>query len=77
MLLDKLKPCTFKYNGTDKISHGFIAQDLLEIFPDNIYSMVSKDNKGYYMVDYSQLIPLLCLELQKLNKRVEELEKDK
>lgn len=65
-IINELKPCEFKYNWDEKKTLGFIAQDLLKVFPDSEYTLVKQDENGYYHIDQIQLISLLCLCLQKL-----------
>jgi hypothetical protein len=84
-LFDNLKPAIFKYNDKlditkdNKYQIGVMAQDIREGLeksgknPDD-FSIVKKEDNGYYSVDYIQLIPILISEIQKLEKRVKELE---
>lgn len=65
-IVNRLKPCEFKYKWDDKKTLGFIAQDLLEVFPDDEYTIVKKDENGYYYIDQVQLMSVMCLCLQKL-----------
>ena len=59
---DKIRPVSFdwKYNG--KPSHGVIAQEIQELYPE----MVSQDDYGNYSVEYLQIIAVLIAEVQKL-----------
>ena len=76
-LLQYLKPCTFNYKNEDpnKRRFGFIAQDLLKLFPEEEFTIVQKQPNGYYAVDYIQLIPLLVNHLKKQDERIAKLEK--
>lgn len=72
----KMKPCMFKYEGEmdDGKNHfGFIAQDLLEIFNEEEYGIVSM-HQGFHTVHYHELIPFLVMVIKNLILRVEELE---
>ena len=62
--ISKLRPATFKYklHDNDKINHGFIAQDVEEIYPNLIND--TENGKG---LDY---IGLSSLTLGKLNKHI-------
>ncbi len=86
-IIDKLKPVSYKWKSNDeteslkntnitpgKKSFGFIAQDLLEIFPKEEYDIVKEDESGNLTVQYYQLIPLLVKEVKDLRSRVQELE---
>lgn len=55
-------------HGDNRINFGFIAEDLLELFPEDKYTIVSKDDDGDYIIDSEQLIAILCLCIQKLLK---------
>lgn len=72
-IIQNLKPCSFKYNGDDKTTFGFIAQDLLNIFPTEQFTIV-KDNNGLFSVEYYQLIPFLLLKIKELDAKIKILE---
>ena len=78
-VLEKLKPAVYNWKNDDsgKKSIGFIAQDLLEIFPEDEYDVVVKQPNGFYAVNYHEIIPILTKEIQKLKKEVEELKNKK
>ena len=72
-----LRPCSFSYNDltgqkTGKISFGLIAQDVLQLFPDDKYTIVSSQEKGY-AINYWEFIPFLILQVQKQNKEIQAL----
>lgn len=77
---DKLKPCNYKMvNGTSGRTHtGFIAQDVEEALFDCAIS--TQDFAGFakdgdvYALRYDEFIALCVDQIQKLKKRVEELE---
>lgn len=74
-LFDSLKPCSFKFvEGSgclpDKTHLGFIAQDIER---DDL-AIVDKHNSERYSLDKTELIALCVSEIQKLKKRVAELE---
>ena len=73
-ILNELKPCSWKWNDTGKTSFGFIAQDLLEIFPEDEYDIVEKEPDGYYAVKYHQLIPFLVQKIKNQEERIQKLE---
>lgn len=87
-LFENLKPCTYQYNDkvqgleTEKITIGVIAQDIRKGIeesgenPDD-YSIVQKQDTGYFAVDYIQLIPVLIKEINTLKDRLEILENKK
>lgn len=82
---DKLKPSSFKFNKNirpddyDKVHFGFIAQDILKNQEEenkNDLAMVSQsETSGRYKLDKEEIIALNTWQIQKLKKRVEELEK--
>jgi len=80
----KLKPCEFKFKGSDDRKHlGFIAQDVEVGFQDagmvsEEHAMVKHEqtpNGEFYGLAYSELHALAIAQIQKLNEAVSELEK--
>lgn len=76
-IINQLRPCSFSYNDltgqkTGKISFGLIAQDVLQLFPNDKYTIVSNQEKGY-AINYWELIPFLILQVQKQNKEIQAL----
>ncbi len=71
----KLRPTIFNYKADAKkhTHYGLIAEEVLEVMPD----LVVHDQMGPFTVKYNDLIPMLLNEIQKLNKRIEKLEKKK
>lgn len=85
---DQLNPVRFKYKeGTSSRYHtGFIAQEVIEAIQESglseselaaICTMQNKDNTTELGIRYEELIALCVKEIQRLNKRVEELEDKK
>ncbi len=68
-----LRPVSFNYkDNKDKKYYGFIAEEVEQIFP----YLVAYDQEGKpESVKYHELPVLLLKEIQKLSKRVEELER--
>ncbi len=48
---DNVPMYTFKYIGKEKCYIGVMAQDIIAIHPEAVYT----DDRGYYLVDYSSL----------------------
>jgi hypothetical protein len=70
----KLRPVTFtlkEYSDKSK-QFGLIAEEVYEIFPEIV--VLDKEGKPQ-SVQYHNLPALLLNEIQKLNKRIEQLEK--
>lgn len=71
--IDLLKPVSFRYKegigNDDNIHYGFIAQDVLEIYPD----LVNQWCEDRYNLDYNGIIPLLVDKCQKLQKQIDDL----
>ena len=59
-----------EYNLPMGKSMGFIAQELNEIFPE----LVSKDENGYYGINYIGVIPVLVEAIKEQNKKLTDLE---
>lgn len=82
IFFDLLKPRIFKYNSDKKeLNHfGFIAQDILnsmqksKIKENGIISINPMTN--LYSIKYSEFISLNTWQIQKLKKRVAELEQE-
>ncbi len=77
--INKIKPTKFKYydsnDGSQKrFTMGVMAQDLNEIWPHEEYSLLKINNKGYYSVDYSQLVAPMLKAIQELSEKVNKLE---
>lgn len=72
-IIMKLRPVTFNYKKHPEVNTwGLIAEEVDEIFPNLV---VYNENKEPETVKYHELIVLLLNEVQKLSKRIEELEK--
>ena len=70
------KQYTYKDDVEDKIHYGLIAQDVEKIYPELIYSIQSDDSTNILKsVNYVELIPLLLLKIQDLQKQIDELKK--
>jgi len=70
-----LKPVKFEYkdySGTTR--HGFIAQDVLETYPELVLGDGEKEN-GTYGLDYDGILSLTVKSLQETILKVENLEK--
>ena len=69
----KLRPVTFHYkeDGDKKLQYGLIAEEVEEVMP----RLVAYDEHGeVYTVRYNELPAILLNEIQKMSKRIEELE---
>lgn len=86
-LLMQLRPVSFYYNSDAKDKHlqyGLIAEEAEKILPSivDIPDGYVDEDREYDItelvpgIDYSKLVPLLLKEVQLLERRVEELEKN-
>lgn len=64
---------TLKNNETHNNKLGVIAEDIKELQGE--FNITGKSNDGILSVDYNQLMLLGLIEIRKLKKRIEELEK--
>ncbi len=79
--LMQLQPKCFHLTREEKGTQhfGFIAQELEQVFPNlvksgtNIYDGLSPYEPSYKMVNYLELIPVLLLKIQDLQKQLDEL----
>lgn len=58
------------YNFDDKLHFGLIAQDVEKIFPH----LVTKDEKGYLSLNYTELIPVIISAIQEQQLKIQRLE---
>ena len=77
--LRELKPVTFYYkeefsSSPERMHHGFIAQDYIEVIPDATYY---DESIGKMCIDTVDLIGLLVRGIQQLEARVSRLEAEK
>ena len=73
----KMKGVTYLWNDTQtginrptEIQYGFIAQELMQVFPEK----VTKDNLGYYQTAYGDYDPIFVEAIKELNTKIEVLE---
>ena len=77
LFFDNLKPVFFNYIEEPGVRSGFIAQEIkvgLSNIKQDVLSLVSKDQEGYYGLSYNDFISLNTWQIQKLKKRVSDLE---
>ncbi|MCK7589764.1 tail fiber domain-containing protein [Subsaxibacter sp. CAU 1640] len=75
--INQMSGVTYLWNdnktGTERpknIQYGFIAQELMEVFPEK----VSMDNMGYYQTAYGDYDPIFVEAIKELNSKIETLE---
>ncbi len=68
--IEGLIPKKFKFKGEDKIRFGFIAQDVLKTHSE----LVHKNKEGYYSISEVGIIPLLVNEINKMKRKINNLE---
>ncbi len=61
-----LRGVKFEWKESGKPSIGFIAQEVKDVIPE----IVSQDDRGYYSLDYTKLIPYLVEAIKELAKQV-------
>jgi hypothetical protein len=74
----KLKPCSYKFKSDaarsksgQKITFGFLAQDVEKVIPN-----ITTTSGGIKLIDYMQIIPLLVNAVQEQNKKIENLKEE-
>jgi hypothetical protein len=73
-LIDRMQPRVFGWKANGKVGHGFIAQELNQVYPEAV-SVGGEDAKlKPWQVDYSKLTPVLVAEVKDLRRRVHSLE---
>ena len=76
------KQYTYKDDLEHKIHYGLVAQDVEKIYPELIYSIQDDEggiNEPHILksINYVELLPILLLKIQDLQKQVDELKKSK
>lgn len=71
------KQYTYKDDLEHKIHYGLVAQDVEKVYPELIYSIQGDTDDSHTLksVNYVEIIPLLLLKIQDLQKQVDELKK--
>ncbi|MCK7589643.1 tail fiber domain-containing protein [Subsaxibacter sp. CAU 1640] len=75
----QMRGVTYEWNDThtgtarpEGIQYGFIAQELMEVYPEN----VELDNQGFYQTAYGTYDAMYVQAIKALNTKIEQLEKD-
>lgn len=73
--LDKLRPKKYSLIGDFKHNqrYGFIAQELEEEFPNLTDNVIEKNGEITKTINYIDLIPLLLMKIQTMQKEIAEL----
>lgn len=74
--LDKIKkliPKSYNFKTDNQYSFGLIAQEVEKIYPH----MVDTGSNGYKSIRYTELIPLLLLQTNSLEREIDELKNNK
>ncbi|MEI6400047.1 MAG: tail fiber domain-containing protein [bacterium] len=66
--VNALRPVNFKYNGTDKLRTGFIAEEVEKVNKD--YVVYEADGVTPHGVYYIDMIPLLAKSIQELDLKI-------
>lgn len=71
-LLMKIQPRTFNWIDpvNTKIQHGFIAQEIQEVYPEMVNPYVTPDGTEYLGIELTQLIAPLVKSVQQLNTTI-------
>jgi hypothetical protein len=62
-----------KVNNIERKKYGFLAQNLLEVYPDLVRN---REDVGHYTVDYIGMIPILLSAINEQQVLIEELQKN-
>lgn len=80
-LIRKIKPIKFRYNIErfksqidERLHFGVSAQELEKLLPIQEFAVINKDDNGFLMVNYIELISPLISSIKELCDRVEKLE---
>ena len=72
-LIEKLVSVSYQKRNSKKIEHGFVAQEVKEIYS----SLINEDYNGVQSVDKDKLIVVLVNAVQELSKEIKELKSKK
>lgn len=76
-IVDQLKPASFEYlnDDTGAVHYGFIAQDLLSVDSSLLWFSpdMDDDQNNYFVLKIHEIIPMLVLRCQQLQKQIDEL----
>lgn len=67
-----VRPVKFNWNSNDAESHGFIAQELMEIYPPAV--LEPNADSEYYGVSTLKMVPLMAAAMKGLIDKIDELE---
>lgn len=76
-LINGIDVKSFNYIGNDEPQIGVMAQDILAKSPELAKALVTEGEDGYYGVKTSDLVFPLIIAVQRLQKEIEELKKNK
>ena len=68
-MISKIPVYDFRWINSEKRSHGVLAHELNEIYPEAVEG--EKDEKENQCVDYSKIVPLLVKSIQELKAEIE------
>jgi hypothetical protein len=71
-----LQPKSYRYisDATQKIHYGLIAQEVEQVFPELIYEHIDPTtNESTKAVNYVEMIPILLLKINDLQKQIDHL----
>lgn len=71
-----LNPTMYNYKGSDKLSLGFIAQEVKQVVPEVVELTGMGPEKDYLGVKYTELIPVLTKAIQEQQQQIELLKKE-
>jgi hypothetical protein len=75
--ITRLEPIEYQMGESQDVKFGVSAQNLVGLLGDeSLYTMVQKDENGYYSVKYTELIAPLINAVKNLSEQVEQLKKE-
>jgi Chaperone of endosialidase len=64
----------FVFSGDDQVQHGFVAQEVNEVYPAAVLQGGDDPATNPWLIEYGRLTPLLVRAIQQLTARLEALE---
>ena len=74
--LSKMRPVGYKLKNSDIRAAGLIAQEVVDLAKDMGSDVFVDENGGYYILCYTQLIPLMIKQIQINNAKLERIKTD-
>ena len=73
-VLRRLRVREYNFIGDTRPAQGFLAQEMMEVYPDVVHKGGEDPKVDPFSIDYGKLTPLLTRAIQELSDKCERLE---